>query len=153
MDTVALRPMTADELAAFRETFLDDWALDLSRVDDLPLPEARQEAIRRVANDLADPPATADRLLFTIVADDRPIGSLWCSIDADRHAFLEELVIAELLRGHGYGRRALELLEADLRARGADRIDLHVYAHNPRAFGLYTRAGYRTTGHKLRKFL
>ncbi|MFO0744480.1 MAG: GNAT family N-acetyltransferase [Myxococcota bacterium] len=66
-------------------------------------------------------------------------------------AFLEEVTIAASQRGRGYGRAALVAMEALLVGLGATRVDLHVYAHNPRAFALNERLGYRTTGFKMRK--
>lgn len=35
--TVALREMRKDEFAEFRDEFIEDWAEDLSRVEDIPL--------------------------------------------------------------------------------------------------------------------
>lgn len=153
MTAVWLRPMRADELAAYRASFVADWAGDLARVDDLPLAEATQLAGRRMDASLPDGVATTGHFLFVIVADDQPVGHLWFSVEPGDRAFLDDITVGEHARGRGIGRRALELFEAEAAARGLTRIDLHVYAHNPRALALYQRLGYQTTGIKMRKRL
>jgi ribosomal protein S18 acetylase RimI-like enzyme len=59
--------------------------------------------------------------------------------------FIYDIVIEEHLRGKGYGRAALLLLEDVARALGKRRISLHVFAHNDRARRLYEELGYRPT--------
>jgi len=145
--------MATEEFAAYREAFIHDWAADLENVDDLTRDGALVEAAARTDADLPLGPATPGHHLFVILADERPVGSLWFSIDAQGRAFLDDVTIREADRGKGYGRRALELCELEARQRGVTRIELHVYRHNPRAIVLYKALGYRTTGLKMRKLL
>lgn len=151
--TVRLRAMTDDELVAYRAAFIRDWAEDLARAEDLPAERALAEATARTDADLPRGTATPGHHLFVILADDEPVGSLWFSIDAGGRAFLDDVTIRPTARGHGHGRRALELFEQEARQRGASQVELHVYHHNPRAIALYEALGYRTTGLKMRKRL
>ena len=151
--TIRLRAMAAEEFAAYRETFIRDWAADLEKVDDLTRAGALAEAAARTDADLPLGPATPGHHIFVILADEEPAGNLWFSIDAQGRAFLDDVTIHEADRGKGYGRRALELCELEARQRGATRIELHVYRHNPRAIVLYKALGYHTIGLKMRKVL
>jgi ribosomal protein S18 acetylase RimI-like enzyme len=152
-DPLRLRPMRADELPAFREAFVRDWAADLAIVDGLAPAGALAEAARRTDASLPDGVATAGHFLHVILAGDTAVGTLWFSIDERRHAFLDDITIGEAFRGAGHGRGALALFEEQARALGAVQVDLHVYRHNPRAIQLYERVGYQTTGLKMRKVL
>ena len=151
--TIRLRAMAADEFGAYRAAFIRDWAADLEIVDDVTREGALAEAAARTDADLPLGPATPGHHLFVILADHEPVGSVWFSMDAQGRAFLDDVTIHEADRGKGYGRRALELCEQEARQRGATRIELHVYRHNPRAIALYEVAGYQTTGLKMRKLL
>jgi ribosomal protein S18 acetylase RimI-like enzyme len=144
--------MQPDELGAFRETFAADWAADLSRVEDIPMEAALEEAVKRIGADLDGALDSAEHRLFVIAAGGEAVGTLWFSVREGR-AFLDDITIAEKHRGNGYGRRALELMHAELRQLGARLVQLNVYAHNPGARALYERLGYEVTGVKMTKHL
>ena len=145
----ALRPMTEAERAAFRASFIAAWAADLGVLEDLDEPAALALATARTDADLATP----GHRLYTIVAGERAVGSLWLSIGAHGQAFLEEVTVDVAARGCGHGRRAMILAEEVARAAGAQRLDLNVYEHNPRALALYDRLGYTTIKRTMRKLL
>lgn len=145
---VALRPMQRHELAAFRDAFVVDWAADLARVEGISIEAARAEAARRTDRDLDGALDAAEHALFVITAGGDDVGTLWFSA-RDGRAFLDDITIAEVHRGNGYGRRALELMHAELRERGVSLVQLNVYAHNPRARRLYESMGYVATGVKM----
>lgn len=149
--TIRLRPMTPAEYVGFRAGFIRAWADDLARVDDLDDAQALAEATRRTDADLALGVASPGHHLFTILAGDEAVGSLWFSIDAGGRAFLDEVQVAARERGRGHGRRAIALAEAEARHLGATHIELNVYEHNPRARALYASLGYRATKLTMRK--
>ena len=148
---VTLRPLQPEEFAAYRESFIRDWAVDIAQVDQISVVEATAQATRRTDDSLPDGVATQGHELHAIVCGDERVGTLWFSVEDGRQAFLDDLTIDEPFRRKGYGRRALELFEARARALGLSRIDLHVYRHNPDAVRLYEKLGYRITGLKMRK--
>lgn len=150
--TIFMRPMRPDEFPSWRARFVSDWAQDLERIEDLTAPGAALEAERRVAADLPHGIATADHYLFVIEEGAARVGVAWLSVNGNR-AFLDDLTIEPLARGRGYGEAALGLVESELRGRGLGHLDLHVYADNAAAIGLYTKRGFRTTGIKMRKDL
>lgn len=144
--------MKRDELAAFRERFVRDWAADLSKVEDISIDVALAEAARRTDSDLDGVLDSDQHRLYAITADDDPVGTLWFSLRNGR-AFLDDITVAEVHRGHGYGRRALELMDIELRSIGVKLVQLNVYAHNPRARALYEELGYEVTGVKMTKLI
>lgn len=60
----------------------------------------------------------------------------------ERHGHVGVLAIAREAEGLGLGRALLASADAWARARGYDRITLHVFERNGRARALYERAGY-----------
>ena len=151
--TIRLRPMTPTELVAFRAGFIRAWADDLAKVEDLTDEQALAEAAARTDADLPLGVASPGHHLFTILADDRAVGSLWFSMHARGRAFLDEVQVMANERGRGHGRQAIELCEAEARRCGATHMELNVYQHNPRALALYQALGYRTTKITMRKSL
>jgi ribosomal protein S18 acetylase RimI-like enzyme len=70
---------------------------------------------------------------------------MWFSIQgeaAERNVYLWDIEIEATARGRGVGRGAMLLLEERARALGAAWIELHVFAYNTVARGLYTSLGY-----------
>jgi ribosomal protein S18 acetylase RimI-like enzyme len=57
-------------------------------------------------------------------------------------AFLYEIYIDERFRGQGLGRRAMELLETEVRDEGLPGIDLNVWGGNDPARSLYRSLGF-----------
>jgi RimJ/RimL family protein N-acetyltransferase len=80
---------------------------------------------------------------------DRVVGIIWYAVDhpdfPKNTLYIYDIRIEEQLRGRGYGRAALLLLEERARALGKRRIALHVFAHNERAHRLYEELGYKPT--------
>ena len=151
--TLRLRAMSAEEFAPWRETFVREWGEDLARADDLPLDEAIARATRNTDADLPSGTKTTNHFLFVLLEEAQRVGTLWFSIDANGRAVLDDLAVAPQLRGKGYGRQALVLLEAEAASRGCRHISLNVYRRNAAAISLYETAGYETTQLGMRKRL
>lgn len=56
------------------------------------------------------------------------------------------IVLAEPARGRGLGAALLDALVAGARERGAHKVDLQVWPHNPAAIGLYLSRGFLVEG-------
>ena len=69
----------------------------------------------------------------------------WCfSVEqGGRFVLLDELYLAPVARGRGWGRQALALARDWALAQGASVLRLEVNHHNVRAKALYLSAGYR----------
>jgi RimJ/RimL family protein N-acetyltransferase len=95
---------------------------------------------------------TRDNYIFSIVdekLDDRKVGVLWYAADTPDlppdTLFLYGIRIDEGMRGKGYGKATMLLLEQRAKELGKERIALHVFAHNQPARRLYEELGYKPT--------
>ncbi|WP_315941265.1 GNAT family N-acetyltransferase [Deinococcus sp. Marseille-Q6407] len=72
----------------------------------------------------------------------RPVGLLWYA-EQNGGWFIYDFAVQPQFQGQGYGRQALETLQAAAQAQGVPHIGLHVFGHNRRARELYRRAGFQ----------
>lgn len=152
-----LVPMTEAEFATYLANAVRDYAAAHARAGDV-LPE---EAVARAQKDydelLPDGLHSKDDFLFTLTHDALgAIGMIWFELRERRgakSAYLYDFVVREDLRGQGYGRRALGLVEAKLRELGVGRIGLNVFGYNHAARALYEKMGYQITGMGMMKRL
>ena len=152
---VTLRPMTEAEYAGMRAYLDEGYAQDIARAMDIPIEEARAAGAKQIAELLKDGLATEGHYLWKIIADqDDAVGDLWTFVDpGKRRAFIYFIGIDERGRGKGYGKAAMLALEAAVRPKGADHIDLNVFGDNPTAIRLYEGLGYLPTAINMRKML
>ncbi len=152
---VTLRPMTEAEYAALRAFIVEDYAREIARVMDLSPEEARAAAAKQTNDLLKDGLATEGHSLWKIIAEpDGAVGDLWVFVDpGKRRAFIYFIGIDVLHRGKGYARAAMLALEAEVKPRGADHIDLNVFGDNTTAIRLYEGLGYQPMAISMRKML
>jgi len=135
-----LRPLREDELGSVLErqraeyrTQLVEWA-GLS--DEL--------ADRKTAEDTAALPEGVEHV--ALEADDRRrVGTMFFAERrwyGEPRIFLFDLWIDPEERGRGYGRAAMEALEAEARSRGLPAIEFNVWGGNTVARSLYRSLGY-----------
>lgn len=75
----------------------------------------------------------------------------WCDIvrldqETFRHAWRLGMGLLPAVRGRGVGRRLAEASIAAARERGAERIELEVFASNSHALALYEKLGFAREG-------
>jgi RimJ/RimL family protein N-acetyltransferase len=145
-----LVPMTETEFAAYLANAVRDYADAHIRAGDVHPEEALARAQKDYDELLPDGLRSKDDFLFTLTHDALgPIGMIWFELRerrAAKSAYIYDFVVREDLRGQGYGRHALELLEAKLRELGVGRIGLNVFGYNHAARALYEKMGYQITG-------
>jgi ribosomal protein S18 acetylase RimI-like enzyme len=144
---IRLRPLRDDEIPGFIDGLHDEYVRGL--VDDAGL--SQQEAEEKATHDHAalfpGRKPQADQHMF-VVEDDagEPVGHLfWAKRSAPGsgpRAFLYQIQIDEPFRGQGYGREAMELLEAEVRGAGLPGVDLNVWGRNDVARSLYRKLGF-----------
>ncbi len=149
----ALRPMTEAEYTHLMSYMWEDYAQERTRNFRTPIEDERAVAERQRTQLLQDGPNTPGHRFWTVVDDSgAAVGSLWVFVDEpQKRAFIYNIEIDAAQRGRGYGRRALELLEAMLRPQGVTRIALNVFGDNAVAFGLYQNVGYYTVATEMQK--
>jgi GNAT superfamily N-acetyltransferase len=139
--------MRGDEYAAHIERSRAEYAIEIERNGGLSAAEAEAKAARDFESLFPGGRPIEGQYLF-VVEDvesgervgrlhfaERPLGST--------RMWLYDIAIEEQKRGHGLGRKAMALLEAEARRRGFTRIELNVFGGNKTARSLYRSLGYR----------
>jgi ribosomal protein S18 acetylase RimI-like enzyme len=154
--TVRLRPLTAEEYPAFLAASKAGYAEGIE-VHGGQTHEAAQQKAE------ADFPAvlplgldTPGHFIFTVEAAGVAVGRLWLAdrqIAGRRVLYIYDVSILPEHQGRGYGRAAMQLAEAEARARGIGRIELNVFGGNDVARGLYRSLGYVETSAQMAKVL
>ena len=86
-----------------------------------------------------------------VVLDETGEVAGWCDLvrgdrEGSRHVWRLGMGLLPAMRGRGIGRRLAEAAIAEAQARGAERIELEVFASNARAITLYERLGFVREG-------
>lgn len=130
------------------------------RLERIEAGETAAEATAKAAQSLADTfPAgrmQVGHLVFEVVVDEAPVGVLWIgprSTSLPDEWWIWDVEIDEAHRGHGFGRRAMELAETAAQEQGAKTLGLNVFGFNRIARGLYESLGYETMAVQMRKAL
>jgi ribosomal protein S18 acetylase RimI-like enzyme len=144
--SIRLRPMREDEFPAFLELSRVGYAEDLVRNGGMQADAAQ----RKVEADFLQllPHGYASDVELRVVEDEfgSAIGRMVYAEREEhglRYVFLYDIAIDEAHRGRGFGREAMELLEAEVRERGLDQLQLNVFGGNEQARGLYRSLGFQ----------
>lgn len=154
---VTLPPMSPDVWDAWRAASIRAYARDMVRVGSWPAEDAEAWAASLFARLVPDGQNTAGHEFRSVVNEaGEMVGAVWFAPDREigrGAAFLWDIVIDPEHRGRGYGRAAVEVLEALVRALGYDAIRLHVFGDNGIARHLYQAVGYSETSVSMTKRL
>jgi GNAT superfamily N-acetyltransferase len=150
-----LRPLVDEELVEFIQATRSGYVTDLVEHARLPSDFAERKADRDLADfEDAIPPGHS---FYWIEDDGERVGRLWFqereSPRLGRIVWLFDVEVESHLRGRGGGRRALKLLEDEVRARGIREIGLNVWGGNEVARSLYRSEGYFERGVEMAKEL
>ena len=151
-----LRPMREDEFPAFLERAKASYARDMIENGGLEEAHAHRKSEADHASLYADGLATPGVDVLVVEVDGGPVGHVVLGEREEhgvRGAFLWDIEILEAHRGRGYGRVALELVEAEALTRGYRRVALNVFGGNEVARRLYRSAGYGETAVTMAKDL
>jgi ribosomal protein S18 acetylase RimI-like enzyme len=146
---VTLPPMSRDVWDEWRAASTRAYAQDMVRVGSWPAEGAEARAASLFARLVPDGQTTVGHEFRSVVNEaGETVGAVWFAPDGEigrGAAFLWDIVIDPDHRGRGYGRAAMEALEALVRALGYDAIRLHVFGDNDVARHLYRAVGYSET--------
>ena len=144
-----LVPMTESEFAAYLAVAVRDYAAAHLRAGDVSAEDALPRAQKDYDELLPNGLRSDNQFLFTLTHDALgPIGMLWFELHdrrAGKSAYIYDFMVREDLRGQGFGRRALELLDIKLGELGVRSIGLNVFGYNHAARALYEKMGYEIT--------
>lgn len=153
-EVVELRRMTKARFEQFIQRSKEDYAKQIARNTRTPLDAVMAETDKQLGHLLKDGLNSEGHCLFDITkkATGENVGSIWFHVDRDKgRAFLYDIIVNEPHRGKGYGRKALDLLEAELREMNIHMLRLHVFADNEIAMNLYKTNGFYTTSINMQK--
>jgi ribosomal protein S18 acetylase RimI-like enzyme len=148
--------MTEEEFSEYLDPMVESYARERARNFRVPIEDEREVAIRQVSELLSEGVKTKEHFLYTIVAKKtgETVGHLWVKMEVEKkHAFIYDISIREDLRGRGFGRQALRLLDAKLAEKKVEQVGLFVWADNVIAQNLYESEGYYPVGFALQKNL
>lgn len=124
------------------------YALDKERADKLTSGEAMEIAERDFSSLLPEGLNSAGSFLYVMKNNETTVGFLWFGIrgaDDNRKVFLYDIIVEEEHRGKKYGKKAMLLLEDEVKKLGLSEIGLHVFGFNETAIQLYRSLGYAVT--------
>lgn len=124
------------------------YADDKMKANNLTRAEADEIAAKDFQRFLPDGLQSKDNYLYTMKSDEGNVGYIWFCVRGpqdNRKAFICDIVVEEHSRGKGYGRKAMILLEEEVKSLNLKEIGLHVFGFNETAIGLYQSLGYLTT--------
>jgi ribosomal protein S18 acetylase RimI-like enzyme len=152
---VALRPMTADEFAAYHDRSVRGFAEQMHELGGQDLESSLAESERQMRELLPDGLATDGQHLLVVEDDGVRVGVLWLGARRDRTDlwWVWELEIDEAHRGRGLGRAAMRVGESYAREQGVDRLGLNVFGGNRAAIALYDSLGYAVDSQQMSKRL
>ena len=151
--TVTFQPMTQAEYEHLRSWLDEDYAQDVAKAMGISIEEGRASAQKQLGELLPAGLSSEGHHFWRIIAEDgASVGDLWVLVEpAKERAFIYFIGIDEPYRGKGYGRAAMQALEAEVRSLGATRIDLSVFGDNGSAIHLYQSLGYQIQAMGMRK--
>lgn len=86
----------------------------------------------------------------------RKIGLIWLNyspVQQSKEAFIYDFQIFEPYQDQGLGQSAMRALFDYCRNHGLQKLSLHVFAHNTRAFHVYQKLGFLSTDINMTKYL
>ncbi|KAB1152046.1 GNAT family N-acetyltransferase [Micromonospora sp. AMSO12t] len=152
---VELVPMTAEEFARVREPLVRSYAEAMVTDRGLAPATALERATTQLREQLPDGVDSAGALLRTARVGDVEVGWIWVGLPggpAGPHtAWLNSVEVHPGHRRQGYGRRMIQLVEAELAALGVPELGLNVFGSNTGAIHLYHDLGYRVAAQQMTK--
>lgn len=153
---IKLVHMNETDFDAFQEHAIVDYAQDKVKAGNWTAEDSLERSRQAFQKLLPEGVSSPGQHLFSIVEDEtgEKVGMIWfaaTSWDGIPFAFIYDFVIYPQFRRRGYGRQALQAVEAEVKAVGYHRIGLHVFGHNQAAFDLYEKSGYQVTNINMAK--
>jgi ribosomal protein S18 acetylase RimI-like enzyme len=152
-----LVPMSENQFAAYVQFSQPLYAAQKMKAEGLTQDEANKVAEDSYRTLLPKGIHTPDHFLFGIQNEaDREVGMLWLAQKKSGlgdYAYIYDIFLNPGVRGRGYGKAAMALVETEAKRRGLRAIMLHVFEHNEVARNLYEKVGYRTTNRWMTKNL
>ncbi|MFJ9290679.1 GNAT family N-acetyltransferase [Bacillus sp. 7705b] len=154
---LTLEDMTVEEFEAFRGMSVQNYAKQNIQSGTWTEKEAFEKSEQAYEKMIPNGRNSSNHFFWNIRNDlGENIGWLWLYADPhhpQKEAFIYSFGLYEAFRGKGLAQLALRALDDKARQMGAERLALHVFAHNETAVHLYQKMGYIMTNIKMRRQL
>ncbi len=147
---IELVEMPGERFPRYRENLIREYAQDKVRAGVWSPEEAHRRAEAGTDGLLAQGTNTEGHYLYFL--RDRPtgeeVGVVWLAVQdsgVGRSVWIYDIQIHEPFRRRGHGTEAMRSVERRAAELGAQKVELHVFGHNPGARALYERSGFATT--------
>ena len=142
--------MPGERFPRYREDLMREYAQDKVRAGVWSPEEAQRRAAADTDGLLAQGTNTEGHYLYLLRdrSAGEEVGVVWLAVqdtDAGRSVWVYDIQIHEPFRRRGHGTEALRSVEKRAAELGAQKVELHVFGHNPGARVLYERSGFVTT--------
>jgi ribosomal protein S18 acetylase RimI-like enzyme len=148
MPRITLTPLTDEEFEGYYRDAVSFYAAANVATGNWKPEDAQRRAEEAHAKLLPDGVATPKNHLFAARAENRRVGVIWFAEREEASgplAYVYDVRVDADQRGKGYGRAVMEAVEAEVRALGLNKIQLHVHGGNTPARTLYGSVGYAET--------
>ena len=147
---IELVEMPGERFPRYRENLIREYAQDKVRAGVWSPEEARRQAEAGTDELLAQGTDTEGHYLYLLrdPSAGEEVGVVWLAVQdggVGRSVWIYDIQIHEPLRRRGHGTEALRAVEKRAAELGAEKVELHVFGHNPGARALYERSGFVTT--------
>jgi RimJ/RimL family protein N-acetyltransferase len=153
-----LIPITEDLFEVYWMYIVQAFAQDNIQVGRWSEEEAQAQAEKELGHFLPQGLETPNHYISVIVDDEtgQKVGMIWFDISKQGRAVFGNIYNVEIFqefRRHGYGTRALELMESQARELGATAVGLRIFGHNKSTVELYQKMGYEAVHFRMVKIL
>lgn len=155
---IELVQMPRERFRAYRENLVREYAADKVRAGVWSSEEASRRSEADVDDLLAEETDTEGHYLYLLRdrTAEEDVGVVWIAVRDSgfgRSVWIYDIEIHEPFRRKGHGTRALRAVEERAIELGAEKLELHVFGHNPGARALYERTGFTPTSIVMSKSL
>lgn len=140
------REMSTKEFVKYRDMAISEYAENIVKAGRVAGDLAYEQSSREF--DALAPKegiCTKDNCLYIVEANNKRIGIFWYltkNIMEDVVAFIADIRVDNTIRNQGYGRKILQIFEAEAKEKGYKYLGLNVFKDNPGAIHLYESEGY-----------
>lgn len=130
----------------WRQTSIEDYAKAKVKSGSWKKSESLENAMESYATLLPKGLATKGHFIGWIMSGDLKIGYTWLAcneaVNTEGQGWVYELFIDDEHRGKGYGKQAMDLIEAYFKRQAVKKIGLNVFGYNHPAIALYKKCEY-----------
>ena len=147
---IELVEMPKERFLAYRENLIREYAQEKVRAGEWSPEEAPRLAETGTDDLLAQGTDTEGHYLYLLQerSTEDEVGVLWIAVrdsGAGRSVWIYDIEVYEAFRRRGHATQALLALEKKAADLGAEKLELHVFGHNPGARVLYEKSGFTPT--------